>query len=102
MYKKIELIRALEPCPVVEYNINRLINADSDEALIKKVGNSKWVSLLREQQYKDGSYGRFHSMNSRLKQVFPTTEIAVNFMNYLGLIRGLMLSTSAVITWRLF
>lgn len=88
MYKKIELIRALEPCPVVEYNINRLINADSDEALIKKVGNSKWVSLLREQQYKDGSYGRFHSMNSRLKQVFPTTEIAVNCMNYLGLIRG--------------
>ena len=39
---------------------------------------SKWVTLLRESQHSDGTWGRFHTRDSRLRSPFPTTEIAIS------------------------
>ena len=46
---------------------------------------SRWVTELRETQFPDGSWGRFHSRDSALKQRFPTTELAIRRALSLGL-----------------
>jgi len=38
---------------------------------------SKWYRQLADAQWPDGSWGRFHSMDSSVKQVFTTTEAAL-------------------------
>ncbi len=44
-----------------------------------------WTEQLTCEQYPDGSWGRFHSMDSTIKTLFPTTEIAVRRALALGL-----------------
>ncbi len=44
-----------------------------------------WVKELEKDQQPDGSWGRFHSMDSTKKARFPTTEIAVRRGLALGL-----------------
>jgi hypothetical protein len=46
---------------------------------------SKHVQTLANEQYDDGSWGRFHSQDSRRKQKIPTTEFAVERATHLGL-----------------
>ncbi len=58
---------------------NLLMNVE-EEAL-----RSKWVKELEDAQEPDGSWGRFHSMDSGVKRKFPTTEHAVRRALALGL-----------------
>jgi hypothetical protein len=44
-----------------------------------------WVNELVKEQHSDGSWGRFHSMDSTIKARFPTTETAVRRALALGL-----------------
>ena len=38
---------------------------------------SKWVNLLRSSQLENGTWGRFHTQDTKIKQTFPTTETAI-------------------------
>lgn len=51
----------------------------------EKVLCGRWVKELEEAQEPDGSWGRFHSMDSGVKRRFPTTEHAVRRALALGL-----------------
>jgi hypothetical protein len=46
---------------------------------------SKWTALLIDSQWADGTWGRFHTQDSRVKQPFPTTERAIAIALDLGL-----------------
>jgi hypothetical protein len=46
---------------------------------------SQHVQTLANEQHDDGSWGRFHSQDSRRKQKIPTTEFAVGRAVHLGL-----------------
>jgi len=46
---------------------------------------SQHVKTLADEQHDDGSWGRFHSQDSRRKQKFPTTEFAVQRAVHLGI-----------------
>lgn len=74
------LNRAPDPIPRLRLARDVLrLDADSAEFLAAQagVGLSKWVALLEATQQPDGTWGRFHSQDSRLKQPFPTTENAI-------------------------
>jgi hypothetical protein len=49
------------------------------------LSSSHRVKELIETQLPDGSWGRFHSRDSRLKSLFPTTELAIRRALSLGL-----------------
>lgn len=53
----------------------------------EEVKRSKWYLQLLQEQWPDGSWGRFHSMDSKaeVKQVFPTTESALRRIRELSL-----------------
>lgn len=53
--------------------------------------NSKWVKLLKSNQLSVGGFGRFHTRDSKIKQKFLTTEIAIDSIKLLGLERGISL-----------
>ena len=40
----------------------------------------KVIKKLTDEQHSDGSFGRFHTMNSKLKQRIPTTQAAAWIM----------------------
>ena len=44
-----------------------------------------WIKLLSQEQQPDGSWGHFHSMDSRKKARFPTSEVAIHRALALGL-----------------
>lgn len=46
---------------------------------------SKWVMQLESSQLADGTWGRFHTRDSQVKQPFPTTELAIAIALDLGL-----------------
>ena len=46
---------------------------------------SQHVQTLANEQHDDGSWGRFHSQDSRCKQKIPTTEFAIERAKQLGL-----------------
>lgn len=83
------LNRKLEPLQayiVLKYILNipeseNLPMAEAEEKALQ----SKWVKELEETQEPDGSWGRFHSMDSGVKKKFPTTERAVRRALALGL-----------------
>jgi hypothetical protein len=50
--------------------------------------NSKWVRQLEESQLPDGSWGRFHSQDTKIKTAFRTTEEAIDRAVALGLEPG--------------
>jgi len=78
------------PDPVVRYRVLRdlLHRPPDDGELSAAVGNLKQsanVRLLGDEQYPDGSWGRFHSQNIKIKQAIPTTELGVMRALALGL-----------------
>lgn len=88
MFTIIDRIQELSPCAAVRYRIKRIHRQEIDQKLFDEFYNSKWVELLKANQLDDGGYGRFHSRNSKIKQKFPTTEIAIDSMKMLDLKRG--------------
>lgn len=49
---------------------------------------SKWAALLQSSQQADGTWGRYHTQDTRVKQPFPTTESAIASALGLGLDRA--------------
>ncbi|NHJ39305.1 MAG: hypothetical protein FK731_04675 [Asgard group archaeon] len=75
-----------DPDPVIKFLLLRdvLQISQQDNELIsvgKKLNENKWVKLLQAEQWADGSWGRFHSQDFKLKQKIPTTEYGVRYTN---------------------
>jgi hypothetical protein len=77
-----EKILDLHPDPVPNFRLLRdVLRLDPDstdyrDAEISLQG-SKWITLLQNSQQPDGTWGRFHSQDTSVKQPFPTTETAI-------------------------
>lgn len=84
----IDRIQELSPCAAVRYRIKRILKQEIDSELFDEFYNSKWVELLKANQLDDGGYGRFHSRDSKIKQKYPTTEIAIDSIKMLDIQRG--------------
>ncbi len=83
-------ILSLKPCPVVEYRIRRdvfLVEPGSEDmrALRRKVNSSAGVVELEREQKSDGSWGRFHSQDTKIRSAFVTSERAIERALALGL-----------------
>lgn len=80
----------LEPLPRYIYlkEIERVHETDKNCIdLQEKIRESKWYRQLENGMLEDGSYGRFHTMDSKDKtgRVFKTTEEAIRRMKDVGL-----------------
>jgi phage baseplate assembly protein W len=78
------------PDGVVRYRLLRevLCEPSNNPALIQAKNaalSSKWVRQLEEAQLPDGSWGRFHSQDTKKKTAFRTTEEAIERAFALGL-----------------
>ena len=62
-----------------------LLNIQGNGQVKHRLEGSRHVHSLASEQHDDGSWGRFHSQDSRRKQKFPTTEFAVQRAVHLGL-----------------
>ena len=85
-----ETISALNPDPIPRYLVLRdVLGLDtSDSELVEakqKLFTSRWVQLLQETQWEDGSWGRFHGEDYQLKQKIPTTEHGISLALSWGL-----------------
>ena len=83
-------ILAREPNDIVRFRLLRDglgYSPDHPEmrTLKLRLARHPWVQELAAGQHPDGSWGRFHSMDSRLKQRFATSEAAIRRALALGL-----------------
>lgn len=79
-----------QPDSVVAYRLLRQVlrRAPNDPQLVaakKLASSSKWVSQLEQSQLPSGSWGRFHTQDTKKKTVFRTTEEAIDRAFALGL-----------------
>lgn len=88
VFNVIDRIWELSPCAAVRYRIKRILRQEIEPELFEEFYNSKWIELLKANQLDDGGYGRFHSRSSKIRQKYPTTEIAVDSMKILDIRRG--------------
>jgi hypothetical protein len=82
----------MQPDPVPRFRLLRdVLRYDPADAAYQEaergLGQSKWVSLLADSQWDDGTWGRFHTQDTSRKQPFPTTESAIAIALELGLDR---------------
>jgi hypothetical protein len=80
----------MDPDPVPRYRLVRdvLLLSEEDERLKAAradIDTSQHVKKLAESQWDDGTWGRFHTEDTKTKRPFPTTEIAVARALSLGL-----------------
>lgn len=76
------------PDPVVKFRLLRdvlLVRGQEIEGPRTELENSRWVKLVRQEQWTDGSWGRFHSQDCAAKQRIVTTEEGVRRSLALGL-----------------
>ena len=83
-------ILAERPDPAVRVRLLRdalHISSENPELIRAKTDleKSRWVAMLRDAQKQDGSWGRFHSEDTKQKQDIPTTEFGVERARALGL-----------------
>jgi hypothetical protein len=83
-------ILEMDPDPVPRFRLLRdVLGLDPTDAAYndakKALQESKWTALLEGSQWADGTWGRFHTQDSRLKQPFPTTESVIAIAVDLGL-----------------
>ncbi len=55
------------------------------DAWKEAIHQSRWVRMLTDEQYEDGSWGRFHTEDTKKKQRIPTTQFAISRGLELGL-----------------
>ena len=84
---------ASNPEPILAYRllreVLRLPPGDPELSWVKKAAlQGKWVRQLEQSQLSDGSWGRFHSQDTKKKTVFRTTEEAIDRAFALGLDPG--------------
>lgn len=76
------------PDPVPQYIIKKEIaHSSSNEVEYNELRESKWYQQLANEQWKNGSWGRFHTQDtkSQLNQKFTTTESAIRRTRELAL-----------------
>ena len=78
-----EKLLDMNPDPIPRFLILRdLLGFDSDSMAYRKAEtgllDSRWIKTLHESQWSDGTWGRFHTQNTKVKQPIPTTEMAVS------------------------
>jgi hypothetical protein len=83
-------ILKLQPNAIVRLRLLRDVlrqpaESNALENTQRAVASHPWVKELVREQHTDGTWGRFHSMDSTIKTRFPTTEIAVRRALALGL-----------------
>jgi hypothetical protein len=81
------------PGPVVRYRLLRdVLHRPPDDPEVaqarKHLDESRCVQELAAEQWPDGSWGRFHSMDTQRRQRIPTTEAGVERAQALGLDRS--------------
>ena len=96
-----EKLLSLDPDPVPRYRILRdvlHVSPQSAEYAAAETAarESKWVQMLAEEQHPDGSWGRFHTEDTKRNQKIPTTQFAVSRGFELGLQSGDALFESAI------
>lgn len=64
-----------------------ILGLPNENFIIDNIHASKWYRQLADEQWEDGSYGRFHTMDTSIvkKRQFDTTEAALRRMRDLGL-----------------
>ena len=87
-----ERLLDMQPDPVPRFRLLRdVLRCDLADAAYQEaerdLGQSKWVALLADSQWDDGTWGRFHTQDTSKKQPFPTTESAIAIALELGLDR---------------
>ena len=87
-----EKMLVFDPDPVPRYLILRdLLRRSPDEPGMQEAGQalsqSHWIRELENAQLPDGTWGRFHTQDTRIKTPFPTTEFAIRRALALGLDR---------------
>ena len=87
-----ERLLDMQPDPAPRFRLLRdVLRYDPADAAYQEaeggLWQSKWVSLLANSQWADGTWGRFHSQDTSKKQPFPTTESAIAIALELGLDR---------------
>lgn len=85
-----EEILAEHPDPVVYYRLLRdvLKKPRDDQDIIQarhNLNHSRWVHQLEGEQCENGSWGRFHTMDTKKRQKIVTTEFGVTRARALGL-----------------
>lgn len=88
-----EILLSHNPSDVVKYKIlTNFSSYDSNSEVMidlrRKLNCSKWVQSIKNEQHCDGSWGRFHSQDFRVKQKYKTTESVLLYLYALGLKRG--------------
>jgi hypothetical protein len=94
------LKRQLDPIP--RYRLLRdVLEYPVDDPILKKAQQnmllSKQAIALAEAQFPDGTWGRFHSQDSKVKSPFRTTEFAIRRGLSLGLTKKDLVLAKAVI-----
>ncbi len=90
-YREIaQRILETNPDPAVRVRLMRdvLQRQPNDAELLRAkrdLENNPWVKILRDTQMQDGSWGRFHSEDTKRKQDIPTTEFGIERALALGL-----------------
>lgn len=88
LFELAQTIIAMDPDPVPSYQLYRnglLPDIDGLRACREGMLKSRHIALLEQTQLPDGSWGRFHSRDSKLRSSIPTTEIAIRRALALGL-----------------
>lgn len=85
-----EQVLAQSPDPVVRFRLlrdvlRRPLNSSEVLQAREDLSRSHWAQELESEQWSDGSWGRFHSMDSKAKQKISTTEDGVTRALALGL-----------------
>lgn len=76
------------PDPVPKYILKKeIMHSPSNEVEYNKLRESKWYQQLAAEQWENGSWGRFHTQDTKLqlKQKFTTTESALRRARELAL-----------------
>jgi hypothetical protein len=93
LQKAARVILAANPEPILAYRLLReVLNVSPDDPELTQLKEaalkSKWVRQLEQSQLADGSWGRFHTQDTKKKTVFRTTEEAIDRAIALGLEPG--------------
>jgi hypothetical protein len=88
-----EKILEMHPDPVPRFRLLRdVLRLDPANPVYqdakKNLLESKWITQLNNSQRTDGTWGRFHTQDSSVKQTFPTTESAISTALDLGVDRN--------------
>ncbi|OGN92924.1 MAG: hypothetical protein A2Y88_09130 [Chloroflexi bacterium RBG_13_48_10] len=90
IHRSTRQVLASAPDGVVAYRLLREVlhvHPDDPSLVTAKVAalSSQWVRQLQGSQLPDGSWGRFHTQDTKVKTVFRTTEEAIDRAFALGL-----------------